>query len=104
MVVGPLVDRLKNAFIRQFAVRGGASILARAIPFGIGAVIGGTGNHLMGRRIVASSREAFGPVPAAFPEILDVVVRPPRERRLPAIRRRQRELPPPPNALDRLPD
>ena len=103
-VFNMVAKRIRDAFLKRFAVTQGASVVGRLIPFGIGAVIGGTGNHLMGRRIVASSREAFGPVPAAFPEILDVVVRPPRERRLPAIRRRQRELPPPPNALDRLPD
>ncbi|MFF9562975.1 hypothetical protein ACF1AJ_06490 [Leifsonia sp. NPDC014704] len=70
MVVGPLVDRLKNAFIRQFAVRGGASILARAIPFGVGAVIGGTGNNILGRRVVQNARLAFGPAPLVIPEVL----------------------------------
>ncbi|WP_233265401.1 hypothetical protein [Leifsonia sp. AG29] len=70
MVVGPLVDKLKNSFIRQFAVRGGASIIARAIPFGIGAVIGGAGNHILGRRVVDNSRLAFGPAPIVVPEAL----------------------------------
>lgn len=70
MVVGPLVDRLRTVFIRQFAVRGGASIVARAIPFGIGAVIGGTGNNILGRRVVANSRLAFGPAPFVIPEAL----------------------------------
>ena len=70
MVVGPLVDRLKSAFIRQFAVRGGASILARAIPFGVGAVIGGTGNNILGRRVVQNARLAFGPAPLVIPEVL----------------------------------
>ncbi|WP_295119067.1 hypothetical protein [uncultured Leifsonia sp.] len=70
MVVGPLVDRLRTVFIRQFAVRGGASIVARAIPFGIGAVVGGTGNNILGRRVVANSRLAFGPVPFVIPEAL----------------------------------
>lgn len=70
MVVGPLVDRLRNVFIRQFAVRGGASIVARAIPFGIGAVVGGTGNHILGRRVVTNSRLAFGAAPLVIPEAL----------------------------------
>ncbi len=70
IVVGPLVDRLRSAFIRQFAVRGGASIVARAIPFGIGAVIGGTGNNILGRRVVANSRLAFGPAPLTIPATL----------------------------------
>jgi hypothetical protein len=70
MVVGPLVDRLKSVFLRQFAVRGGAGILARAIPFGVGAVIGGAGNNILGRRVVHNSRLAFGPAPLIVPEVL----------------------------------
>ncbi|MFE4950294.1 hypothetical protein ACFQ9V_09305 [Leifsonia sp. NPDC056665] len=70
MVVGPLVDRLRNVFIRQFAVRGGVSIVARAIPFGIGAVVGGTGNHILGRRVVTNSRLAFGAAPLVIPAAL----------------------------------
>ncbi|GAB3580859.1 hypothetical protein GCM10027406_20970 [Leifsonia lichenia] len=75
MMVGPLVDRLKSAFIRQFAVRGGASVIGRAIPFGIGAVIGGAGNNILGRRVVQNSRLAFGGAPAVFPSATDPVVR-----------------------------
>lgn len=75
MVMGPLVDRLKSAFIRQFAVRGGASLLGRAIPFGIGAVIGGAGNNILGRRVVQNSRLAFGRAPELFPASTDPVAR-----------------------------
>ncbi|PJJ62352.1 hypothetical protein [Compostimonas suwonensis] len=70
-VIGPLVDRLKGAFIRQFAARGGASFLAKAVPFGIGAVIGGTGNHLLGRKVLENSRLAFGQPPFVLPEVLE---------------------------------
>jgi len=70
MVVGPLVDRLKSVFLRQFAVRGGAGMLARAIPFGVGAVIGGAGNNILGRRVVQNSRLAFGAAPLVVPEAL----------------------------------
>ncbi len=70
-VVGPLVDRLQSVFLRQFAVRGGTSLVARAIPFGIGAVIGGTGNNILGRRVVRNSRLAFGPAPLVLPSTLD---------------------------------
>lgn len=75
IAVGPLVDRLKSAFIRQFAVRGGAGIIGRAIPFGIGAVIGGAGNNILGRRVVQNSRLAFGRAPEVFPAVTDPVVR-----------------------------
>ncbi|GAA3648351.1 hypothetical protein [Microbacterium marinilacus] len=69
--VGPALDRLKASFIRQFAKRGGASIIGKALPFGVGAAIGGAGNHLLGRRVVVASRKAFGPAPSRLPEELE---------------------------------
>ncbi|GAB3602231.1 hypothetical protein [Microbacterium aureliae] len=69
--VGPLVDRLKTAFIRQFAAQGGASLLGKALPFGVGAAVGGAGNHILGRRVLVASRRAFGPAPAALPPDLE---------------------------------
>jgi len=69
--VGPLVDRLKSAFIRQFASKGSASVIGKALPFGIGAAIGGTGNHLLGRRVIVGSRRAFGPPPVDYPAELE---------------------------------
>ena len=65
--VGPLVDRLKSTFVRQFATRGGASWLGKALPFGIGAAVGGAGNHILGRRVLVGSRRAFGLPPASVP-------------------------------------
>lgn len=69
--MGPLVDRLKTAFVRQFAARGGASWLGKALPFGIGAVIGGAGNHVLGRRVLVNSRRAFGMPPLQLPADLE---------------------------------
>ncbi|WP_137845112.1 hypothetical protein [Microbacterium sp. 2FI] len=69
--VGPLVDSLKNTFIRQFAARGGASWLGKALPFGIGAAIGGVGNNVLGRRVLVGSRRAFGLPPALLPPELE---------------------------------
>ena len=69
--VGPLVDRLKNTFVRQFAARGGASVLGKALPFGIGAAVGGAGNHILGRRVLAGSRRAFGAPPYEMPAELE---------------------------------
>ncbi|MFT4259978.1 hypothetical protein [Microbacterium sp.] len=71
--VGPMVDRLKNVFIKQFAARGGASFLGKAMPFGVGAVIGGAGNHILGRRVLTASRQAFGPAPLTLPAELEPV-------------------------------
>ena len=66
-VMGPVVDKLRSVFIKQFAVRGGAGIIGKAIPFGIGAAIGGIGNSVLGRRVLRQSRLAFGQAPATLP-------------------------------------
>jgi hypothetical protein len=76
--MGQIGDRIKRAFIRRYARTQSASILGRAIPFGIGAVIGGTGNHMLGRKVIASARDAFGPAPVSFPTYLEPVIREPR--------------------------
>jgi len=65
--LGPLVDRLKTTFVRSFAARGGASWLGKALPFGIGAAIGGAGNNILGRRVLVGSRRAFGLPPMDLP-------------------------------------
>ncbi|MFB8386776.1 hypothetical protein ACFC3F_06505 [Microbacterium sp. NPDC055910] len=69
--VGPLVDRLKTAFVRQFATRGGASWIGKALPFGVGAVVGGAGNNILGRRVLVNSRRAFGMPPLTLPAELE---------------------------------
>ncbi|MGN6501558.1 MAG: hypothetical protein ACTHKX_01485 [Pseudolysinimonas sp.] len=84
---GMLADRVRSAFLKRFALTQGSSVVGRLLPFGIGAAIGGTGNHLMGRKVVNSSREAFGPAPAVFPASLD---REPRVPRVPKPPRRLR--------------
>ena len=108
--MGPIADRLKTTFLKKFAVAQGTNVVGRLIPFGIGAVVGGGGNHLLGRQIVRTSREGFGPAPVAFPEWLAIVpkqpkapkaARPPREvgtrrLRMPALpRRSQKAIEPP---------
>ena len=78
--VGLVADKVKHAFVRRFAVMQSGSIIGRAVPFGIGAVIGGTGNHLLGRAVVRSSHSAFVRAPAEFPESLETVDVAPRAR------------------------
>ncbi|MBC7518597.1 MAG: hypothetical protein H7248_06885 [Microbacteriaceae bacterium] len=82
--MGKISDRMKHAFVRRFAAAQGATVLGRAIPFGVGAVVGATGNHLLGRRVITSSRQAFGAAPAAFPVELEPRAHPdePKDRRL----------------------
>jgi hypothetical protein len=70
-VMGTVVDRLRHVFIKQFAVRGGVGWLGKALPFGVGAAIGGIGNHVLGRRVLAQSRLAFGQAPAIVPVELE---------------------------------
>lgn len=67
LMMGSLSDKLRKAFLRRFAVTQSTTVLGRAIPFGIGAVVGGTGNNILGRKVVTSARQAFGPAPALWP-------------------------------------
>lgn len=64
--MGQVVDYLRRAFLRRMARNTGTSMLGRAMPFGIGAVIGGVGNNILGRQVVKAAREAFGPAPLHF--------------------------------------
>lgn len=66
-VMGPIADELKRRFLRHFARNQGSSFVGKAMPFGIGAAIGGIGNHLAGKQVVEASRAAFGPAPLALP-------------------------------------
>jgi len=70
-VLGPLTDQLKRTFLKRFGVAQGTNIIGRLIPFGIGAVIGGGGNHLLGRQIIRTSHDGFGAPPAVFPAWLE---------------------------------
>ncbi|RGE20422.1 hypothetical protein D1J51_09295 [Leucobacter sp. wl10] len=64
--VRPVLDVLQRSFVSHFAKVGAGSFVGKALPFGIGAAVGGAGNHVLGRRVVAASRLAFGPAPADF--------------------------------------
>jgi hypothetical protein len=102
-VVGPIADRIKKTFVKKFAVAQGGNVVGRLLPFGIGAAIGGGGNHLLGRQIVRTAREGFGAPPAAFPTTLDPVVKAPRavrERRLPLPRRKPKAIAPTDPTID----
>ena len=74
-MVGPMADQIKRTFIKKFSIAQGTNVVGRLIPFGIGAVIGGGGNHLLGRQIVRTSREGFGPAPEVFPAWLEPTIR-----------------------------
>lgn len=48
-------------FITKYGTKQGIIVIGRLAPFGIGAGIGGAGNALFGRTVVAGARRAFGP-------------------------------------------
>ncbi|KQQ84724.1 MULTISPECIES: hypothetical protein [Micrococcaceae] len=60
-------NRIQRAFLKNLLKRQGTALLGRALPFGIGAVVGGAGNLVMGRAVVANAKEAFGPMPDSLP-------------------------------------
>lgn len=60
-VLKPVANKLKTVFFKKVAARQAGSIIGRALPYGIGAVVGGVGNNLLGRRVVNAARNAFPP-------------------------------------------
>lgn len=72
-LVSPAVDQLRSMFLKKLAKSGAASVVGKVLPYGVGAVIGGTGNRILGRRIVNTAHRAFGPAPLFFPEHLAAV-------------------------------
>jgi hypothetical protein len=64
---GTLRERVQRAFLRSLIRRQGTALLGRALPFGVGAVVGGAGNLVMGRAVVRTAKEAFGPLPETIP-------------------------------------
>ena len=57
----------------------GAGAMGKAIPFGVGAVIGGLGSYTFGRDVVKAAQTAFEDKPDAFPEWLLDFAKPDRE-------------------------
>lgn len=64
---GSIRSRIQKAFLKNLLKRQGSALFGRALPFGIGAVVGGAGNLIMGRAVVANAKEAFGPMPDTIP-------------------------------------
>lgn len=70
-MVSGIGGQVRDQFIKRFAARQGTTILGRALPFGIGAAVGGLGNHALGRKVIQASRTGFGMPPAQFPIVLE---------------------------------
>ena len=74
--VSQLNSRLLKYFVKRYALKRGAIAFGKLLPVGIGAVVGGVGNRMMGRKIVANARLAFGTPPPRWPSTLHVLPAP----------------------------
>lgn len=75
--VSKLTGSLRRTFVKKFVTQQSVGVVGRVMPFGIGAVIGGVGNRMMGKRVISAARYAFGPAPEFFPpELTDLYNRP----------------------------
>jgi hypothetical protein len=71
--VSQLNSRLLKYFVKRYTLKRGAIAFGKLLPVGIGAVVGGVGNRMMGRKIIANSRQAFGNPPPRWPSTLHVL-------------------------------
>jgi hypothetical protein len=74
--VSQLNSRLLKYFLKRYTLKRGAIAFGKLLPVGIGAVVGGVGNRLMGKRIVANARNAFGAPPPRWPAAIHVLPAP----------------------------
>ncbi|MGV9678411.1 hypothetical protein ACWDSJ_24295 [Nocardia sp. NPDC003482] len=59
-------DGLMKRFLVQMITKRAVLMFGKVLPAGIGAVIGGVGDRMMGRTVIDNARKAFGPAPASF--------------------------------------
>lgn len=71
--VSQLNSRLLRYFVKRYTLKRGAIAFGKMLPVGVGAVVGGVGNRLMGKRIVKNARMAFGNPPPRWPSTLLVL-------------------------------
>ncbi|CDO06583.1 hypothetical protein C1S82_25295 [Mycolicibacterium cosmeticum] len=74
--VSQLNSRLLRFFVKKYTLKRGAIAFGKLLPVGIGAVVGGVGNRLMGKKIVGNARKAFGNPPPRWPSSLLVLPAP----------------------------
>lgn len=71
--VSQLNSRLLKYFVKKYTLKRSAVAMGKMLPVGIGAVVGGGGNRLMGKKIIGNARKAFGNPPARWPVVLHVL-------------------------------
>lgn len=64
---GKINNMLMSRMARKFFLSRLKGAWKKFLPVGIGAVLGGWGNHKAGRALLNQSKEVFGPPPAEFP-------------------------------------
>lgn len=69
---------VRNMFVKRFIAKQTGALFGRALPFGVGAVVGGGANLAMAKQVITATQEAFGPLPEAFPAELSLEERAPR--------------------------
>ena len=74
--VSQLNSRLLRYFVKRYTLKRGAIAFGKLLPVGIGAVVGGVGNRMMGKRIVTNARNAFGDPPPRWPAAVHVLPAP----------------------------
>ena len=65
--VTQFMDRVRKVYLPRMVASAGGGVIGRVLPFGVGAVVGGAANQILGRRVVNTARTAFGPPPRMFP-------------------------------------
>jgi hypothetical protein len=66
--LGPLNVSLTRWFLKRYVIRQVVLALGRALPLGIGLVIGATGNLVIARAVIRAADRAFGPPPTQWPD------------------------------------
>jgi hypothetical protein len=66
--LGPVNNTLTRWFVKRYVTRQLALAVGRALPFGVGVLIGGVGNVIAARAVIRAADRAFGPSPARWPE------------------------------------
>jgi hypothetical protein len=66
--LGPVNQTLVRWFVKRYATRQGALAFGRALPLGVGVVIGAVGNLATARVVIHSTERAFGPPPLDWPD------------------------------------
>jgi hypothetical protein len=72
-LVSQLNSRLMQYFVKKYTIKRTAMAFGKMLPVGIGAVVGGGGNRLMGRKIINNARQAFGRAPSRWPVTLHLL-------------------------------